>query len=135
MNLARLCETVDAFDVFQTLGRVRSSRGVLLACTLPAAVGDRCQVSSAHGQAFLGEVIGFANDLTYVVLYEHAEVHPGMTVERLGKGASLLVGDGLLGRILDGLGRPIDNLGPLTGCTPRRIRAQVPPPLDRDRIR
>ncbi|MBI3408768.1 MAG: FliI/YscN family ATPase [Planctomycetes bacterium] len=135
MNIAQLRETVEAFEVFQTTGKVRSSRGVLLSCTLPAAVGDRCQVVSNQGRSYLGEVIGFSGDMTYVVLFEHAEVHPGMSAIRLGQGATLQVGDGLLGRIVDGLGRPIDTLGALTRCVPRHTRPRVPPPLERDRIR
>ena len=60
-------------------------------------------------------MIGFNNGLAYLVPYEQGEeLSPGMTVVRRGRGLSVPVGTGLLGRIVDGLGRPIDDRGPLT---------------------
>ncbi|MFO0966551.1 MAG: FliI/YscN family ATPase [Gemmataceae bacterium] len=131
----RLKAGIDSFDVFQTAGKLRSSKGLLLSCTLPAAVGDHCQVLSSQGAGYLGEVIGFGNDQAHVVLYEQAEVHPGMTVVRRERGATLLAGDGLLGRVLDGLGRPIDERGPLERCRPQPFKRQAPPALRRAPIR
>lgn len=137
MNTAALLGEIESFDLFQMSGKLRSSRGLLLSCTLPAAVGDHCQVLSAKGQgrAYLGEVIGFSNDQAFLVLYEQGEVHPGMDVVRLGHGRTLHVGRGLLGRVLDGLGRTLDGQGPLTHCRPRLMHPHVPPPLERAPIR
>jgi flagellum-specific ATP synthase len=133
MAAATLKHDIESFDLFRTTGKLRSSRGLLLTCTLPAAVGDRCRILSPHGphKSCDGEVIGFANDLAYLVLYEYGDVHPGMDVLRLGQGTTLLMGRGLLGRVLDGLGRPVDGRGPLTGCAPHALRFQAPPPLER----
>jgi flagellum-specific ATP synthase len=58
-----------------------------------------------------------------------------MTVEHLGRGLSVPVGDGLLGRVLDGLGRPMDGRGPLTCVTRRTLGNDTPPPMERARIR
>ena len=127
-------QVIDAFDPWQTLGKVKSSRGLLLSCTLPAAVGDQCQVRGATTN-YLGEVIGFNQDLAHVVLFEHGEVQSGMVVARLAQGSAVPVGKGLLGRVLDGLGRPLDGRGPLTGCTGRAMHTGVPPALERERIR
>jgi flagellum-specific ATP synthase len=135
IDVDRMRQHIESFDLFRTTGKVRGSKGAVLSCTLPAAVGDRCEVISAHGRKYLGEVIGFANDVTYLVLFEHAEVHPGMTVVRLSKETTVAAGAGLLGRILDGLGRPLDQRGPLTNCRPWPFRSQPPAALEREPIR
>ena len=56
-------------------------------------------------------------------LTEHAEeVRARMRVTHLGRGLLAPVGDGLLGRVVDGLGRPLDNRGPLIGCDRQPVR-------------
>src|SRR5262249_40661148 len=52
-----------------------------------------------------------------------------------GRSLSVPSGPSLLGRVVDGLGRPIDGKGPLTGAIERPINATPPSPLDRPRIR
>src|SRR5205085_7000885 len=47
---------------------------------------------------------------------------------------SVPVGRGLLGRVVDGLGRPLDGKGPLARCERRTVRNDTPPALDRARI-
>src|SRR5688572_1191279 len=128
MPRGSLLQEIRSFDLLQATGRLRSSKGMLLSCTLPAAVGDQCEVlaCSDRKRSYLGEVIGFSGDQAYLVLYEQGEIHPGMEVVRLGHGRTLLVGDGLLGRVVDGLGRPLDERGPLTHCAPRLLQGQAP---------
>lgn len=126
---------IESFDLFQSSGKLRSMKGLLLSCTLPAAVGDQCKVLGPGGRSYLGEVIGFSNGLAYLVLYEHGEVSPGMTVVRLGQASTLPVGYGLLGRVVDGLGRPLDGRGSLHHCRPHTLRPQAPSALDRAPIR
>ncbi|HZT82339.1 MAG TPA: FliI/YscN family ATPase, partial [Gemmataceae bacterium] len=71
-----------------------------------------------------------------LVPYEQGEeLSPGMTVLRRGRGLSVPVGEGLLGRIVDGLGRPIDDRGPLYGCEPRPVSQEAPAAMQRARIR
>src|SRR5947208_2344109 len=56
----RLLERLSAVTPFRTVGTVRSARGLVLSCRLPAAVGDQCEILSAGRPALLGEVIGFS---------------------------------------------------------------------------
>jgi len=136
LDLGKLCRTIETHDGLRTAGKLRSSNGVLLSCSLPAAVGDRCEVVPPHGRPMLGEVIGFNDGTAYLVLYEEgAEIYPGLPVVRQGHGLTVPVGEGLLGRIVDGLGRPLDRKGELSGCQKRMVRADVPPPLERTRVR
>jgi flagellum-specific ATP synthase len=136
LDVPGLLRRLDGYHPFRTAGKVRASRGFVLSCQLPAAVGDQCEVVVAERTGLLGEVIGFSDDLASVVLYEPgAEVYPGMPVLNRGHGLKLPFGPSLLGRVLDGLGRPVDEAGPLRGCERRTHRTDTPAPLRRARIR
>jgi flagellum-specific ATP synthase len=136
LDINQLCERVRARDRFHTAGKLRSATGVILSCTLPAAVGDQCAILTPGGREILAEVIGFNNGLAYLVPYEQGEeLSPGMTVVRKGSGLWVPVGDGLLGRIVDGLGHPIDGNGPLKGCDARPVSQEAPAAMERARIR
>jgi F-type H+-transporting ATPase subunit alpha len=61
-----------------------------------------------------------------VVLGDAAEVREGQSVKATGRILSVPVGDGLLGRVVDALGNPIDGKGPLVGTQDRRMEIQAP---------
>ena len=66
------------------------------------------------GSSCLAEVVGFSNDLAYLFLYENDDrVRPNMPVVNRGHGVKIPCGPGLLGRVIDGIARPIDDRGPL----------------------
>jgi len=57
--------------------------------------------------------VGFSNDLAYLFLYENSDqVRPHMPVINRGHGRADPSGPGLLGRVIDGIGRPLDDRGP-----------------------
>src|SRR5947209_4193504 len=108
---------LNAYEPLRVGGKVVSARGLMLTCKLPAAVNDRCEILTGHGGGCLAEVVGFANDMAYLFLYENGDhVRPHMAVVNRGHGIQVPGGPGLLGRVLDGIGRPIDERGPLEGC-------------------
>jgi flagellum-specific ATP synthase len=136
LDLTRLRRDIARHELFHTSGVLRGATGLLLSCSLPAAVGDQCAIDTGDGTSLLAESIGFQNGTAFLVPYEHAEeVHPGMRVTHLGRGLIAPVGEGLLGRIVDGLGRPLDGRGPLRGCDHQPVQRTTPPPLERARIR
>ena len=78
-----------------------------------AAVGGRCLVDTAEGKQIEAEVVGFSGDKLFLMptgdirgLMPGARVHARRTACPRSP-----VGDGLLGRVLDGAGRPLDGLG------------------------
>ena len=80
---------------------------------------------------FESGVVGLALNLDEesigaVVLGEAAAVSEGETVKATGRILSVPVGDGLLGRVVDALGNPVDGKGPLTGVQDRRMEIQAP---------
>ncbi len=124
--------------VTETCGRVVQLIGLVIESEGPvAAIGELCRIHSARGEdATLAEVVGFRNHhLLLMPLGEIRGLHPGSEV--IATGASLRVGVGsvLQGRVIDGLGRPIDGLGPVV--TDHTVNLTLPPPhpLRRQRIR
>jgi flagellum-specific ATP synthase len=135
LDMDRLCKEVADHDLFWTVGTFHSAAGVLWSCTLPATVGDQCDVMTPRGPV-RAEVIGFSRGTAHLVPFEVAGgVRAGLPVIRRQHGLSIPVGDGLLGRVLDGLGRPTDGQGPVNRCVLRPVRLESPHALQRDRVR
>ncbi len=116
--------------VNQVIGLVIESIGP------PVSVGDRCTISSRRNGDVLAEVVGFkGNRVLLMPLGDMEGVSPGSRVTATDEPFTIGVGEGLLGRIIDGLGNPIDNKGPLNIETKRPINNAPPDPLSRSRIR
>ena len=83
---------------------------------LAAVIGDQCLITAPNGRDFEAEVVGFSESTTYLMPLETTQgVGPGSRVKNLGSASKIPLGDGLLGRILDARGRPIDDGPRLTG--------------------
>ncbi|CAM3940383.1 flagellar protein export ATPase FliI [Pseudoalteromonas byunsanensis] len=80
---------------------------------LSAPVGSQCKIETIRGLVD-AEVVGFNDDTLYLMPNDHISgVLPGARVIPQLKETGLPVGMSLLGRVVDGLGRPLDNLGPI----------------------
>jgi FliI/YscN family ATPase len=124
--------------VVETRGRVVQVIGLVVETEGPlAAVGDICRIESArHEDGTLAEVVGFRNHhLLLMPLGEVHGIHPGSEVIALGKPLSIPVGNALKGRVIDGLGTPLDGAGPVPTDTQVRLALRPPHPLKRERIR
>ena len=131
--LARLRE-VDSAPVF---GHVTRVVGLVVESQGPRArVGDVCELRRAEGGATLPvEVVGFRDGrLLSVPLGDTVGIRPGDRIVARGGVLSLPAGEGLLGRVIDGLGRPLDGLGPLQVRDRAPLRPPSMNPLDRDPV-
>jgi flagellum-specific ATP synthase len=118
-------------------GLVANLIGLVIEATgLRASIGEVCIVSCGRNrEPIAAEVVGFREGRTLLMpLGEIRGVGPGNTVEPTGKPFALQLGPMLLGRVLDGLGRPIDGGPPLEGGVLRSTAAKPPAPLGRSRI-
>ncbi|MFI4882791.1 MAG: FliI/YscN family ATPase [Phycisphaerales bacterium JB064] len=111
--LDRARVTLDATMPMGVRGRVSTLRGsTLLVRGLPMPVGSvvRVRSSLAGGGEQLGEIVGLADGCSIVMLMGGGEgIRAGDVVEGLQAGASIAVGPGLLGRVIDAMGRPLDS--------------------------
>jgi len=85
---------------------------------------------------FPGDVPGIAfnvdaEEIGVVLLDEYWHLHAGDEVRRTGRVLDVAVGDGLLGRVIDPLGRPLDEKGPVIGSRRLPIERPAPPIMDR----
>lgn len=115
-----------------TVGKVRAVTGLAVRATLPAArIGD-VVVVRRKGEPLLGEIVGFDEGETVVLpLGGLAGVGPDDPVESTGAPLEVRASEALLGRVVDGLGRPLDGHGPLPDGTPMAVDRSPPPALDR----
>jgi len=121
-------------DLLRVHGRVLRSVGSLVeASGPPAFVGELCHIHpSRTGPTATAEVVGFAEGRVLLMPWSRSTgIRPGSEV--VGTGNMLTVGTGpeLLGRVIDGLGRPLDDLGPVLTRDRRPVRGAPLNPLHR----
>ncbi|MCA9293662.1 MAG: FliI/YscN family ATPase [Phycisphaerales bacterium] len=115
---------VGSADALCIRGRIRALRGLtLLAEDKPAVVGSLVQIRCATGPK-LAEVVGFeAGNAILMLLEQSGGVRAGDIVESVQSQPTIEVGDGLLGRVVNGLGMPIDGGPPIESAAPHPLHA------------
>ena len=157
--LKRCGDVAAAGDPFQHSGSLTRVTGLVMeAVGLKLAVGSGCTVLMPNGNRVEAEVVGFHGDRLYlmpthdvfgltpgakVIPWEHAANPPTLTVAGDARSPRrrasdrvryFPVGEELLGRVLDGTGRPLDGLGPLNAERDAPLVSQSFNPLDREPI-
>lgn len=124
-------------DLLKVNGRVSQVIGLVIESTGPNCfLGEVCKVKARNGEDLCtAEVVGFrGNRVLSMVLGDAGRVSPGSEIVATGHALSVSLTHKLLGRVLDGLGRPIDGKGPIEAAERRSIYAAPPNPLERKRI-
>jgi flagellum-specific ATP synthase len=120
-----------------SLGRVTRVVGLVIeASGLEVGLGELCRVTNLiDARSILAEVVGFhERGVLLMPLGEMEGLHPGSSVQPLGRSFGVDVGPGMLGRVLNGLGHPIDDLGKLDVEERVPLLAEPPNPLSRQMI-
>jgi flagellum-specific ATP synthase len=134
--LERFSRAVHDGDLHRRHGRVSNLIGLILEVTgLEAEVGELCYVEAGRTRPPVpAEVVGFRDSRTLLMpLGEMEGIAPGRAASATGRQFEVAVGDDLLGRVVDGLGQPLDKKDDLTGA-PRSTMASPPDALDRPHI-
>lgn len=123
-------------DPMPPCGSVEKVVGLTVESAGPAVpVGECCLVRMQDGGRVPAEAMGFRGGRLLLLPYgKLVGIGPGSEVVSTGRRLQVPVGDALLGRVLDGLGRPIDGRGPLLASERRPVLADAPSPLERRRI-
>jgi flagellum-specific ATP synthase len=131
-----LVEVIRRAEPVRICGKITEVIGLLIESTgPPASVGDVCIIENKGAPVGRAEVVGFRKNRTLLMPLGPIEgIYPGLTVTSTKKPLLVGVGPKLVGRVLDGLGNPIDNKGPLIVDFTRPIFSRVPNPLHRQRI-
>ncbi|MDP9385137.1 MAG: flagellum-specific ATP synthase FliI, partial [Actinomycetota bacterium] len=115
-GLAAAADAVSDADLHRRHGRVCDLIGLIIEATgVEAEVGEVCHIDTGRGREQVpSEVVGFRAGRTLLMpLGEPVGLGPGATVTATGHPFRVGVSDALLGRAIDGLGRPMDGLGPV----------------------
>jgi flagellum-specific ATP synthase len=116
VNLHRYRDLLPQIVTLRRQGRVVQVIGLAIEAEgLNAETGEMCEIRVNHGRPpVVAEVVGFRQDRALLMpLGETAGIQPGTTVTAVHTPFTVPVGRALLGRVIDGLGRPLDGLGPL----------------------
>ena len=132
MNLlADAIESVRAMQPLKFTGRAADLRGLtVLVDDLALPIGSLVRIGST-----LGEIVGFSRERAIVMLLgQSGGIRPGDSV--VGEQVAQMIGVGrqMLGRVLNGLGQPIDGKGPLRLTSPRPLSPRPLGPMERKRI-
>ncbi len=118
-------------------GRVTQVVGPLVESEGPfCSVGEVCRIADSAGRARAGEIVGFRGTTVLSMPLESPRgIRYGDRVSTWGERPTMRVGDGLLGRVIDGSGQALDSLAAYGGCEYRMLDAAAPRPLERIPIR
>jgi len=115
-NLSNLAQVLDEVEPIRRIGRVRQTIGLVIESDgPPARIGELCQIRTGHkDKPIFAEVVGFQHDhLLMMPLGGTDQIQVNNEVVSTGKIMHVAVGSSMLGRVLNGLGQPLDGLGPI----------------------
>ncbi|HCN26750.1 F0F1 ATP synthase subunit alpha [Weissella cibaria] len=109
-------------------------------------VGDGIARVTGLENALAGELVEFengvfgmaqnleSNDVGIIILGKYDEIREGDTVKRTGRIMEVPVGEGLIGRVVNALGQPIDGMGPINSTSTRPVEVKAPGVMDRKSV-
>ncbi|MCA9182507.1 MAG: FliI/YscN family ATPase [Planctomycetales bacterium] len=126
-ELERLVQTLDNAIPSGVEGTIWSvGRNAIEAVALPVPVGAVCQIQRRGRASIPAEVIGFQGAITLLASLDGSDgIAPGDRVVLRDSIATLRVGPGMIGRVIDASGNPIDDLGPISTLT--KVPLDAPP--------
>ena len=139
LNLRKFSRAIEDTESIKMSGKVTQVIGLVIESKGPnVSLGELCYIKSrfSNVEPIPAEVVGFREGL--VLLMPIGEMHgigPGCEVVAAQKTLQVKVGMELLGRVLDGLGNPMDGKGPILSKIEYPLHAEPPDPLQRPRIK
>jgi FliI/YscN family ATPase len=134
--LAPYLTALDDLESMLHVGEVVEMAGLLIESAGPsAAIGDFCEISISGGRTVRSQVIGFRNGrVLSMPLEETGGIELGNRVVARRDAARVAVGPGLIGRVLDGFGHPIDRGARIEVQGAYDLYSAPPGPLEREHI-
>src|SRR5574344_479296 len=130
-------EIIRETNSIREIGKVTEIIGLIIEADGPkSSIGDLCYIyNRLDEEPVWAEVVGFRTPKILLMPLGSMEgLQPGAIVVNTGGAMKIKVGEQLLGRVLDGLGRPIDNLGEINSQKLYSTQAEAINPLKRRRI-
>lgn len=137
VGFERYLGAVKSAETIRLNGKVTQIIGLVIESQGPSVnLGELCYIHPRSGGRLIpAEVVGFRpNHVLLMPIGELEGIGPGCSVVSANRTLKVRVGPDLLGRVLDGLGNPIDGRGPVATVAEYPLHALPPPPLSRRRI-
>lgn len=136
-RLASLTSELTPPQLSQTYGRLTQVNGMVLSATGGEyTLGKTYQVESTQGQWIQAQVIGFKGNTAYLMPLESIDgISTNARVNISSHQQQLYIGEDLLGRIVDGLGRPLDDKGPFPESNTPPPSFQPLSPLEKSKVK
>lgn len=139
LNLKKFSRAIEDTESIKMSGKVTQVIGLVIESKGPnVSLGELCYIKSRFPNVapIPAEVVGFREGLVLLMpIGEMQGIGPGCEVVSAQKTLQVKVGMDLLGRVLDGLGNPMDGKGPILSRTEYPLHAEPPDPLQRPRIK
>lgn len=135
-NVNLYLSALERIDPVLWVGKVTQIVGLLVESEGPsAAIGDFCEIRTGGGRAIRTQVVGFREGRVLSIPLEETDgLEAGNTVVARNEEASIAVGPGLLGRVLDGFGKPMDGGAPVDAEQRYSLYRPPPGPFERKNI-
>lgn len=117
-------------------GQVLACNGQLIESSpFPASIGSPCTIQTRQGIEVKAEIIGFKENKNLIFPYDNnSEIFSGDEIFLSGASKDVEVGSDLLGRVIDGLGQPLDDKGQIRSTNRMNINGDYINPFDRGEI-
>jgi flagellum-specific ATP synthase len=128
---------IENADLIKVNGRVTDVVGLVIVSSGPnVSLGEVCTIVDKYdNEVCKAEVVGFRDGkVLSIALGEVEKISPACSIIASGQSFSIAVGKELLGRVIDGLGNPIDGKGDIKCSSVRSIFREPPNPMERERI-
>jgi len=137
INLKKYIDSIEDFDFIKYNGEITKVTGLTIESKGPQSnIGELCYIKPFNSnKPIMAEVVGFKEDKILLMPYGDMEgIGPGSKVIASGHSLQVSVGEELVGRILDGLGNPMDGKGDIYTIKKYPVSNMPPNPLQRTKI-
>lgn len=137
MKVSQLIRAVKNVDPIRIRGKVNQVVGLVIETNgPPVSIGEFCRIDAADARSpVYAEVVGFKENKVLLMPLGNMEgISPGSRVTATDEPFTVRVGNELLGRVLNGLGEPIDRKSTLWSSQKNSVSSAPPDPLERQRI-
>lgn len=139
MELSDFRKTVDNANFYRRMGKIEKIIGMTIEASGPECnLGDICRIylKGESDKYIFAEVTGFSDNKIILMPYADIEgIGPGSIVDSTGDKLSVNCTDALVGRIIDAVGDPLDDKGPIPRGEKRNIAGEPVNPLTRPAIK
>ena len=137
LNIKKYIDEIQGKNLIKYTGKITKVTGLTIEADGPiATIGELCYIYPYHREnPILAEVVGFKDDkILLMPLGDMEGIASGSLVVASGKTLRVNVGEELIGRVIDGLGNPIDGKGPIKTERTYNVSNSPPNPLERKTI-